>query len=462
MHSTSSQPRERFHSRWGFILACIGSAVGMGNLWRFPVLVSQYGGLTFLLPYCFFVLLIASTGVISEFALGRFAGTGPVGAFGRCTKIRWKHERIGNILGIIPVVGSLALAIGYTVVMGWIFRYTALSFTGKLTDLGTNMKVIGSSFASIAPESNTLFESVQLLFQNGPGNASWLLIGLIASLWILALGVRKGIERVNKILMPLLFFLLIALAIYLACLPNAHSAYRYLFSFRPQGLSDPKVWLFAFGQAFFSLSVAGNGSVIYGSYLSKKENLVSSARNVACFDTLAAFLASLVILPAMAVGQAELSQGGPGLLFLYLVRVFNEMPGGSLVASVFFLCVLFAGISSIVNLYEAPIAFLQEKLNGNRISAVIITGGIGACLALAIQGITSQWMDLLSIYICPLGALLAAVLFYWVLPIPLSSQAVNSGKPTPIGSWFLFLGRYLYIPLTLLALLAGAWFGGIG
>lgn len=131
--------RDGFRSRSGFIIACIGSAVGMGNIWRFPMLVSTWGGLTFLIPYFIFVVLIASTGVIGEFALGRAGGAGPMGSFGKCTELRYGKRKIGERIGYLPILGSLALAIGYTCVMGWIFKYTFMSFSGGLFDMGQDM-----------------------------------------------------------------------------------------------------------------------------------------------------------------------------------------------------------------------------------------------------------------------------------------------------------------------------------
>lgn len=127
--------RDGFKSKWGFILACIGSAVGMGNIWRFPIMVSLWGGMTFLIPYFICVILIGSTGVIGEFALGRATGAGPIGAFGKCTELRG-NRKIGEAIGFIPVLGSMALAIGYTVVMGWIFKYTAIAITGDMHAMG--------------------------------------------------------------------------------------------------------------------------------------------------------------------------------------------------------------------------------------------------------------------------------------------------------------------------------------
>ena len=457
--------RDGFNSKWGFILACIGSAVGMGNIWRFPIMVSTYGGMTFLLPYFLFVILIGASGVMEEFALGRWAAAGPVGAFGKCTENRWGKKGIGEGIGAIPILGSMMLAIGYTVVMGWIFKYCWMGITGSLYALGTDMGAIGGTFGAAAPEAATLGEAVGMMFSNGLftfGNGMWLIIGLVISLVIMAFGIGGGIEKANKVMMPALFGLFVILGVYIAFLPGSGEGYRYIFTIKPAGLLDIKVWVYAFGQAFFSLSVAGNGSVIYGSYLSKNEDIPSSARNVAIFDTIAALLAAFVILPAMAAGGVEPSKGGPGLMFVYLVNVLNGMPGGRIIGMIFFICVLFAGVSSIVNLYEAPVAFLQEKLGLKRVPSVAIIGVVGCAIALMIQPWTSQWMDVVSIYICPLGAFLAGLMFFWVLKKETAIEAVSYGIKKPLGGWFYPLGRYAYCVLSVLALIFGAAWGGIG
>lgn len=142
--------RDGFKSRTGFILACIGSAVGMGNIWRFPYMVSDWGGMTFLIPYILFVILIASTGVIEEMALGRATKGGPIKAFGVCTEMRTGNKKTGELIGLLPVLGSLALAIGYTVVVGWIFKYTFLALTGQIAGMKQDMAQIGGMFDSTA------------------------------------------------------------------------------------------------------------------------------------------------------------------------------------------------------------------------------------------------------------------------------------------------------------------------
>ena len=447
MSEKNKQLRDSFASRRGFVLACIGSAVGMGNIWRFPNLVSTYGGLTFLFPYFIFVILIGATGIIEEMALGRAAGSGPVGAFGWAAAQRGR-EKPGRVIGSLPVLGSLALAIGYTVVMGWIIKYTVMAFSGGIAAMGQNMDVIGGTFGVTA---------------DSWGANVWIIGAIVITFGIMAFGIANGIEKANKVLMPALFFLFVILGIYIATLPGAKNGYKYILSFNGNGLSDPKVWIYAFGQAFFSLSIAGNGTVIYGSYLSRDEDIPVSARNLAVFDTLAALLAAMVIIPAMATTGEKLSAGGPGLMFIYLINVFNGMGGaGRIVSIVFFVCVLFAGISSIINLYEAPIAFLQDELKLKRVPATALILAVGCGIALCIQHITSQWMDVVSIYICPLGALLAGVMFFWVISKEEALKQVNLGSGKAVGAWFYPLGKYVFVICTIVALVAGALLGGIG
>ena len=176
----------------------------------------------------------------------------------------------------------------------------------------------------------------------------------------------------------------------------------------------------------------------------------------------AALLAAFVIIPAMAAGGAQLDAGGPGLMFIYLVHVMNGMAGGRIVAMVFFVCVAFAGVTSIINLYEAPVASLQERFGLKRVPATAVIHVIGLAVALCIQAIVSQWMDVVSIYICPLGALLAAVMFFWIGGKKLVLESVNLGARKPIGGWYYPLCKYVYCASVLVALVAGAALGGIG
>lgn len=437
--------RDSFRTKWGFILACIGSAVGMGNIWMFPTRVSAYGGGTFLLPYFICVIAIGFSGVIEEMSFGRGMKSGPVGAFGKAMATKG-HERLGRAIGMIPMFGALALAIGYSVVLGWIIKYTVGAFTGS-TIAPADIEEFGAVFGNMA---------------SAFGNNTWQLVGLLITFVIMALGIAGGIEKANKVMMPLFFFMFAGLAIYMLFQPGAVEGYRYIFRINPKGLVDPMTWVFALGQAFFSLSLAGNGTLIYGSYLSDKENVVESAVSVALFDTCAAMLAALVVIPAIATTGAQLDQGGPGLMFIFLPNLLKGMAGSRILVIVFFVAVFLAGLTSLINLFEAPIATLQEQFKLGRAKAVVTIAVIGVSVSLCIQGIVSDWMDFVSIYVCPLGAGLAGIMFFWVLDRKYVEAEVSKGRRKKIGSWYYPFGKYVFCGLTVLVFVLGIVFGGIG
>lgn len=437
--------RDSFNNKWGFILACIGSAVGMGNIWMFPTRVSMYGGGSYLIPYFIFVALIGFTGVIGEMSFGRATKSGPVDAFGYACETKNKRK-LGEAIGFIPVLGALAMAIGYTVVMGWILKYMIGAFTGK-TLASADTEGFAASFGSMA---------------SAFGNNVWQIVALVIGIIILMFGVGRGIEKANKIMMPVFFILFAVLGIYVAFQPGAIEGYKYIFRVDPKAFADPKTWIFALGQAFFSLSVAGNGTLIYGSYLSDNEDIPAAAGRVALFDTIAALLAALVIIPAMATTGAQLNQGGPGLMFIFLPALFKSMPGGYIVAIIFFVAVFMAGLSSLINLYEAPIATIQEKLHLGRKASCAIIAVIALVVSICIQGIVSGWMDILSIYICPLGAGLAGIMFFWVCGKKYVETQVNTGRHKKFTDKFYPICKYIFCPVCFLVLILGIVLGGIG
>ena len=437
--------RDSFNNKWGFILACIGSAVGMGNIWMFPTRVSMYGGGSYLIPYFIFVALIGFTGVIGEMSFGRATKSGPVDAFGYACETKNKRK-LGEVIGFIPVLGALAMAIGYTVVMGWILKYMIGAFTGK-TLAPADTEGFAASFGSMA---------------SAFGNNVWQIVALVIGIIILMFGVGRGIEKANKIMMPVFFILFAVLGIYVAFQPGAIEGYKYIFRVDPEAFADPKTWIFALGQAFFSLSVAGNGTLIYGSYLSDNEDIPAAAGRVALFDTIAAMLAALVIIPAMATTGAQLNQGGPGLMFIFLPALFKSMPGGYIVAIIFFVAVFMAGLSSLINLYEAPIATIQEKLHLGRKASCAIIAAIALIVSIYIQGIVSGWMDVLSIYICPLGAGLAGIMFFWVCGKKYVETQVNTGRDKKLTDKFYPICKYIFCPVCFLVLILGIVLGGIG
>ena len=437
--------RDSFNNKWGFILACIGSAVGMGNIWMFPTRVSMYGGGSYLIPYFIFVALIGFTGVIGEMSFGRATKSGPVDAFGYACETKNKRK-LGEAIGFIPVLGALAMAIGYTVVMGWILKYMIGAFTGK-TLASADTEGFAASFGSMA---------------SAFGNNVWQIVALVIGIIILMFGVGRGIEKANKIMMPVFFILFAVLGIYVAFQPGAIEGYKYIFRVDPKAFADPKTWIFALGQAFFSLSVAGNGTLIYGSYLSDNEDIPAAAGRVALFDTIAALLAALVIIPAMATTGAQLNQGGPGLMFIFLPALFKSMPGGYIVAIIFFVAVFMAGLSSLINMYEAPIATIQEKLHLGRKASCAIIAVIALVVSICIQGIVSGWMDILSIYICPLGAGLAGIMFFWVCGKKYVETQVNTGRDKKLTDKFYPICKYIFCPICFLVLILGIVLGGIG
>lgn len=439
--------RDSFNNKWGFILACIGSAVGMGNIWMFPTRVSMYGGGSYLIPYFIFVALIGFTGVIGEMSFGRATKSGPVDAFGYACETKNKNKRkLGEAIGFIPVLGALAMAIGYTVVMGWILKYMIGAFTGK-TLAPADTEGFAASFGSMA---------------SAFGNNVWQIVALVIGIIILMFGVGRGIEKANKIMMPVFFILFAVLGIYVAFQPGAIEGYKYIFRVDPEAFADPKTWIFALGQAFFSLSIAGNGTLIYGSYLSDNEDIPAAAGRVALFDTIATMLAALVIIPAMATTGAQLNQGGPGLMFIFLPALFKSMPGGYIVAIIFFVAVFMAGLSSLINLYEAPIATIQEKLHLGRKASCTIIAAIALVVSICIQGIVSGWMDILSIYICPLGAGLAGIMFFWVCGKKYVETQVNTGRDKKFTDKFYPICKYIFCPVCFLVLILGIVLGGIG
>ena len=437
--------RDSFNNKWGFILACIGSAVGMGNIWMSPTRVSMYGGGSYLIPYFIFVALIGFTGVIGEMSFGRATKSGPVDAFGYACETKNKRK-LGEAIGFIPVLGALAMAIGYTVVMGWILKYMIGASTGK-TLAPADTEGFAASFGSMA---------------SAFGNNVWQIVALVIGIIILMFGVGRGIEKANKIMMPVFFILFALLGIYVAFQPGAIEGYKYIFRVDPKAFADPKTWIFALGQAFFSLSVAGNGTLIYGSYLSDNEDIPAAAGRVALFDTIAALLAALVIIPAMATTGAQLNQGGPGLMFIFLPALFKSMPGGYIVAIIFFVAVFMAGLSSLINLYEAPIATIQEKLHLGRKASCAIIAAIALIVSICIQGIVSGWMDILSIYICPLGAGLAGIMFFWVCGKKYVETQVNTGRDKKLTDKFYPICKYIFCPICFLVLILGIVLGGIG
>ena len=446
MKNDRKTERDSFGTRFGFIIACIGSAVGMGNIWMFPYRVGKFGGAAFLIPYFIFVVLLGFSGVIGEMAFGRAMKTGPMGAFAGAVEMRFGKEKAkyGRLIGIIPVVGSAGIAIGYSVVVGWFFKYLFSALTGSLTAVEN----YGEYFGGIAVSF---------------GNVFWHIVGLVIVFVIMAMGITKGIEKMNKIMMPVFFVFFIVLLVRVATLPNAFEGYKYLFVPNWSQLGNVKTWVYALGQAFFSLSLAGSGTIVYGSYLKNDIDVAECAKNVAFFDTCAALLAGMVVIPAVFAFGLDVASGPP-MMFITLPAVFQNMPLGGLFAILFFVAVLFAALTSVMNLFETPIEALQENFKLSRVQSVVIVGVISTAISLLIESgdAVGMWMDAVSIYIIPLGALLAAIMFYLVCPKGYAREQAEIGAKKPLSKYFEPVTMYVFVGITAVVYILGIFFGGIG
>ena len=427
-----------FKSTVGFVLACVGSAVGMGNIWMFPYRLGQYGGAAFLIPYLIFITLFGLVGLSAEFALGRMAKTGTLGAYAYC----WKNK-FGKYIGWLPLLGSLGIAIGYSVILGWVFRsiqgvVTNELFTNNIPAFFTNMT---QSFSNVPCHFLVLFITCLLLFTSA----------------------TNAIEKVNKILMPAFFILFIFLAIRVSLFNGAIEGYKFLFVPKWEYLLNKETWIMAMGQAFFSLSITGSGMIVYGAYLKDDVDITKASMQTAIFDTIAAMLAALAIMPAVfSFGIDPVS--GPSLMFLTLPEVFKQMPLGNFFALFFFISVAFAGITSLINMLEAVCESWQNRFHISRKKAVLLCGMITFIVSVCIENgdVVGKWMDVVTIYIIPFAALLGAITIYYVLGWNALKQELDKGRKKPVGPTFKFLGKYVYVFLAIIILILGILYNGIG
>lgn len=427
-----------FKSTVGFVLACVGSAVGMGNIWMFPYRLGQYGGAAFLIPYLLFIALFGLVGLSAEFALGRMAKTGTLGAYAYC----WKNK-FGKYIGWLPLLGSLGIAIGYSVILGWVFRSIQGVVTNELltNDIPAFFTNMTQSFSNVPCHFLVLFVTCLLLFTSA----------------------TNAIEKVNKVLMPAFFILFIFLAIRVSLFDGAIEGYKFLFVPKWECLLNKETWIMAMGQAFFSLSITGSGMIVYGAYLKDDVDIPKASVQTAVFDTIAAMLAALAIMPAVfSFGIDPVS--GPSLMFLTLPEVFKQMPLGNLFALFFFISVAFAGITSLINMLEAVCESWQHRFHISRKKAVLLCGIITFAISVCIENgdIVGKWMDVVTIYIIPFAALLGAITIYYILGWNALKQELDKGRKKPVGPTFKFLGKYVYVFLAIIILILGILYNGIG
>ena len=429
-----------FKSRLGIILATAGSAVGLGNIWRFPYMTGENGGAAFILLYILFILLLGIPGMICEFIVGRHAGTNAVRAYGRLSgKKGWR------VVGYMGILSSILIFGFYSVVAGWCLYYLLSSVINRLAG---DSQFILDYFSTFSSDLITPI-LCGLLF-------------IVLTHLVVAKGVRGGIERVSKLLMPLLFILLLVIVVSSCMLPGAERGIEFLF--KPDfSKVTHETLLDALGQAFFSLSLGTACLCTYASYFSRGINLAKSAAQIALIDTLIAILAGLMIFPA-AFSVGIDADSGPSLIFITLPNVFNQafvhIPwAGYLISILFYALLALAALTSTISMHEIGTSFFQEEMRLPRKKAVWIVSGASGLICIlssmsmgAVEGMTLFGMPLLSFFdfitaklMMPIGALLTTFYVGWYAPLTtVRNEFTNKGTVSEkLFPLFLFTVRYI-------------------
>ena len=364
--------------------------------------------------------------------MGRRGATGTLGAYENAWATRGKTAgKVGGLLAWLPLAGSLCIALGYAVIVTYILKALVDSLVGTL----------------MSADAGALFGA----FSSTPyGVIPYHVIVVVGTLLTLYLGARS-IEKTNKIMMPLFFIIFLILAVRVAMLPDVSEGYRFMFTPRWEALTNPMIWIWAMGQAFFSLSVTGSGMIVYGAYLSKEEDVVGVAQHTALFDTIAAVVAALVIIPACFSYGLDVG-AGPSLLFVTLPTILQDIPLGRLFAIILYLAMIFAGISSLQNMFEAVAESLLHKfpkLSRTAVLALLCVLCLGIGIFMEPISKWGPWMDLVSIYIIPIGATLGAISWFYVMKKEDLLAAVNTGSKKARGALWYNVGRFVYVPFAL-------------
>lgn len=429
-------PRGAWGSKAGFVLAAAGSAVGLGNVWGFPTTAAKNGGGAFLFVYLLCVVLIGIPVLLAELAIGRRAQRNPVGAF--------RVIRPGSawpLVGGLGVVTGLAILSFYSVVAGWTLAYVVKTVSGTFR-AGTDT---GAIFAALS--------------ESPVASVGWHLVFMALTIAVVLGGVKDGIERWSKVLMPALFVLLVGLALRAVTLSGAREG--LVFYLHPDvSKISAAVVLAALGQAFFSLSLGMGAMITYGSYLSGKDSLATSAFWVAGCDTAVAFLAGLIIFPTLFHAGLQPGEGGPGMVFVVLTSLLGTIPpepwGGILFGTGFFLLLAIAALTSSVSLLEVGVAWLADERGMPRRTAALAFGGAAFLLGIpsALDGDVLGWLfKVFGQYSLVIGAFLIAVFAAWIWGIRAASEEIaDASGRFPLGAPLRFLLKWV-CPLAILAIL---------
>ena len=337
----------------------------------------------------------------------------------------------------------MSIAIGYAIIAAWVLRTFGAAVTGKILEVDT------AQFFGEAVTGNFVI-------------MPWHIAVIVLTLLTLFAG-AKSIEKTNKIMMPAFFVLFFILAVRVAFLPGAIEGYKYLFVPDWSYLSNVETWINAMGQAFFSLSITGSGMIVCGAYLDKKEDIVNGALQTGIFDTIAAMIAAFVVIPAsFAFGYP--ASAGPSLMFMTIPEVFKQMPFGQLLAILFFVSVVFAAVSSLQNMFEVVGESIQTRFKMTRKAVIILLGIIALVIGIFIEpeNKVGPWMDVVTIYIIPFGAVLGAISWYWILKKESYMEELNQGSKVTRSEAYHSVGKYVYVPLVLIVFVLGVIYHGIG
>ncbi|MCI8367169.1 MAG: sodium-dependent transporter [Eggerthellaceae bacterium] len=441
--------RASWSGKWAFILAAAASAVGLGNMWRFPYLAAKYGGGTFLLTYLVLVFTFGVSLLLLETALGRKTGQSAIGAFSSFGK---KYTFIGVLASAVPFI----ITPYYCIIGGWVTKYTA-----SYVAAGADALADGGGFFT-----NFITSNVE--------SYVWMLIFMVLVFVIVGLGVKGGIEKANLFMMPALIVMAIFIALYTLTMPGAVEGALYYLTPDFSKFS-PELVISALGQMFYSLSLAMGIMITYGSYMRKQDSLTSSVVRIGCFDLGVSFLAGLMIVPAafvaMGSGEAVASNAGPSLMFITLPSVFVDMQGmAAVIGFVFFLLVLFAALTSAISLTETLVSIVQDGVKCSRkkalgivvafvvIAGAVINAGYNVASFIEPLGAGTSLLDLADFFsnsvLMPIVALLTCIFVGWIIkPKAIIDEVRVSSKFSAAGAWTVMI-KYIAPVLVIVILVA--------
>lgn len=415
----SIKKRGSFSGNIGAIAAVTGSAIGLGNIWRFPYIVGENGGAAFILVYILILIFIGLPLLMSEFSIGRATQKNVFGAFHKLTS-----NNNWSLIGVLGIVSSFVIMSFYSVVAGWTMAFMKNSITNRFA---------GMDSAAISQQFDNFVAS-------GWEPILWLMVFILLSSIIVAFGVEKGIERYNKILMPLLFIIIVGLCVNSFTLSGFNEGMQFLFHPDFSKIS-PSVVLNALGQAFFSLSLGMGTMVTYGSYMQKNDNLLTTSSSVVTLDFAVAMLAGIAIFPAVfSFGIAPNS--GPDLVFKTLPNIFQQMPGGYFIGILFFLLLVVAALTSIISMMEVIVAYFTEELKISRIKSVILisTGTIVCSIFCAMSLMPDSNLNICGVnmfelldngsssYLLPIGGFFLVLYTGWFMDKKVLREELSSNN----------------------------------